>query len=581
VAEQDGRSWPAHKITELLTGRRGRRNVALLTIVGVAYTTLCTWPLWVRAPWYAVVPVLLCATFCGILLVLNDEVGRGRGGATSLLLVIAGFLWPLNFVYEWDGAPATYASMCGSTAFWCVSCWASLMYPRQRLERTERIFLVLVMAGLGLPDVYLIGTGKRYEDIPDFGILVCVVGALFPFVVAARYRRYRGVQRRTLTPVIIASTAVALAGGIGWFVLISHGIYTALADQAVIDRTLCVQGVVLLVFVPAGFFVGGLHRRFIQAAVAETLARLPPAATPEELRDALRGALRDDRLDVLYWSVEQDAYVDARGRVVTPPAALHTASVISLRTGNRNPLALLVVDRQLDGETVLFGDTVSAPREPLVKAWLQARDRAYQQQRRMLQRRLEEERWNERRRLGRDLHDGVQQHLYALGTCLAVAREQTHGHPAGATIDNACRQLAELLPLFRTIVHDLAPPELAQYGLGPAIHALIERQPIPIEAHISRERVPVEIEHMAYLIVCEALTNILKHADASRVYLQTDVCDDDLVVTVSDDGNGAADLTRGTGLAGLCDRVQSIGGRLELDSPPMSGTTIRVRIPCG
>lgn len=581
VAAQHGRSRPAHKIAELLTGRHARRNVALLMLFGVVYTTACTVPLWARAPGYALVPVLLCATFCGILLVLNDELGRGRGGATSLLLVIAGFLWPLNFVHEWGGTPATYASMCGSTAFWCVSCWAGLMYPRQRVESIERTFLVLLTAGLGLPDIYLIVTGKRYEDLPDFGILICVVGVAFLLVMADRYRRYRGVQRRTLTPVIIASTAAALAGGIGWFVLMSHGIYTARADQTIIDRTLCVQGVVLLVFVPAGFIVGGLHRRFIQAAVAETLARLQPAATPEELRDALRGALRDDRLDVLYWSVEQDAYVDARGQVVNPPTALRTANVISLRPGNHDPLALLVVDHQLDGETILFGDTVSAPREPLVKAWLQARDRAYQQQRRTLQLRLEEERWNERRRLGRDLHDGVQQHLYALGTCLAVAREQTRGQQAGDTIDNACRQLAELLPLFRTIVHDLAPPELAKYGLGPAIHALIERQPIPIQARISRERVPVVIEYMAYLIVCEALTNILKHAEASTVYLETDVADDDLVVTVSDDGTGSADLTRGTGLSGLCDRVQSIGGRLELHSPPTVGTTIRVRIPCG
>jgi signal transduction histidine kinase len=200
---------------------------------------------------------------------------------------------------------------------------------------------------------------------------------------------------------------------------------------------------------------------------------------------------------------------------------------------------------------------------------------------RRLQRRLEEERWNERRRLGRDLHDGVQQHLYALGTSLAVAREQTRGQPAGATIDKACQQLAELLPLFRGIVHDLAPPELARYGLGPAIHALIERQPIPIEARVSHQRAPVVIEYMAYLVVCEALTNVVKHADASRVRLETDVCDDELVVAVSDDGNGAADPTRGTGLAGLCDRVQSIGGRLEVDSPPGVGTTIKVRIPRG
>jgi signal transduction histidine kinase len=567
-------------IVDWLVGRHARRNVAVLMLVGAVYTVLCTLPMWVRAPGFAVVPVLVCTTFCGILLVLNEEVGRGRGGPTSVLLAIAGFLWPANFVYEWGGAPAVYVSMCGSTAFWCVCCWAGLLYPQQRLERTERTYLWLATAGLGLPDIYLIGTGRRYEDIAHFDIFVGIVGAAFLFVAAARYRRFRGVQRRTLTSVIIASTAAALAGGIGWYVLMSRGIYTAQGDQAVIDLTLCVQGVVLLVFVPAGFIIGGLHRRFIQAAVAETLARLPPGATPEELRDALRSALRDDRLDVLYWSVEQDTYVDAQGQVVGSPPKLRNAGVISLRAGNHNPLALLVVDRQLDRETVLFGTSVSAPREPLVKAWLQARDRAYQQQQHTLQRRLEEERWNERRRLGRDLHDGVQQHLYALGTCLAVAREQAGGQPVGTTIDNACRQLAELLPLFRSIVHDLAPPELALYGLGPAIHALIERQTIPVEAHISRARVPVAIEYMAYLIVCEAMTNIIKHADASRILLTTDVHANDLVVTISDDGKGAAELNNGTGLAGLRDRVRSVGGQLELNSPARVGTTITVRIPC-
>lgn len=198
----------------------------------------------------------------------------------------------------------------------------------------------------------------------------------------------------------------------------------------------------------------------------------------------------------------------------------------------------------------------------------------------VLRRRLEQERWRERRRLGRDLHDGLQQHLYALGTTLAVARKQTRGQPAGTTIDNACRQLAELLPLFRAIVHDLAPPELARHGLGPAIQALVERQPLPVEAHLSRERVPVELEYVAYLVVCEALTNVVKHADAGRVRLETDVCGDELVVTVSDDGTGGADPARGTGLAGLRDRVRSIGGRLEIDSPPTVGTTIEVRIPC-
>lgn len=477
----------------------------------------------------------------------------------------------MNHVYEWGGTFATDVSMAGSTAFWCVTCCAALLYPQQRLERVERAYLALLTFGLGTPDVYVILTRETYNDLPEYGGFVAVVGIAFVLVLVARYRRYKGVQRRTLAPVLVTTSAVALAGAIGWFVLLSNGIFTPQADQPVIDITYCVQGTLLLAFAPTGFIIGGLRRRFLQAAVADSLARLPQGATPEEVREALRAALRDDRLDVLYWSLEHDAYVDARGHLVSPPVASVEQTVISIRAGSRFPLALLVADRALDSEAVLFGDAVSAPKEPVVKAWLQARDRAYQEQQHALQRRLEEERWNERRRLGRDLHDGVQQHLYALGTCLAVAREQACDHPVGVTIEGACRQLTDLLPSFRAMIHGLAPPELAQYGLGPALHALIEQQTIPTEAHITRERAPVAIEYIAYLIVCEAMTNVTKHAGAGRIVLTTELRENNLMIEVADDGKGGADVSRGTGIAGLRDRARSVGGHLEVHSPRRRG----------
>jgi signal transduction histidine kinase len=241
---------------------------------------------------------------------------------------------------------------------------------------------------------------------------------------------------------------------------------------------------------------------------------------------------------------------------------------------------VLVVDRRLNNEAAIRGRAASARREPVIEAWPHVRDRSRQEQQRAFHRRLEQERWNERRRLERDLHDGVQQHLYALGACLAVAREQAEDHPAAATIDRACRQLAELLSSFRAMIQGVAPPELAQYGLSQALHALIERQTIPTVAHIAGGRAPAAVEHVAYLVACEAMTNIAKHADATRITLATELRDDNLVVAIGDNGIGGADMSRGTGLSGLGDRLRSVGGQLELHSPSGVGTTLRAMIPC-
>ena len=121
---------------------------------------------------------------------------------------------------------------------------------------------------------------------------------------------------------------------------------------------------------------------------------------------------------------------------------------------------------------------------------------------------------------------------------------------------------------------------LSRGGLEPALKALGRRSPVPVELDVrARERLPEPVEVAAYYVVAEALTNAAKHAHASFVRVEAEVIDGDLRVSVQDDGVGGANPDRGSGLVGLTDRVEALGGKLTLHSPPAAGTTLQIDLP--
>jgi signal transduction histidine kinase len=137
-------------------------------------------------------------------------------------------------------------------------------------------------------------------------------------------------------------------------------------------------------------------------------------------------------------------------------------------------------------------------------------------------------------------------------------------------------QLDELLEIARGI----HPAILAERGLAPALKTLARRSPIPVDLKVKvKERLPEPVEVSAYYIIAEALTNAAKHARASTVSVRIEVAGEGLLLAVRDDGTGGADFNRGTGLAGLKDRVEALGGRIVLDSPRGAGTSLRVELP--
>src|SRR5262245_37555593 len=175
----------------------------------------------------------------------------------------------------------------------------------------------------------------------------------------------------------------------------------------------------------------------------------------------------------------------------------------------------------------------------------------------------------ERRRVERDLHDGAQQRLAALALTLRSALAQAASRPDPALEAVLARALAELetsLAELRDLARGIYPAILTQRGLAAAVTSLAERAPLPVTVSVEPGRHPVPIETTAYFVVCEALTNVARHARATAVAVAVGVVAGRLVVEVGDDGVGGADVARGTGLAGLAERVAALGGRLTVES---------------
>jgi signal transduction histidine kinase len=187
-----------------------------------------------------------------------------------------------------------------------------------------------------------------------------------------------------------------------------------------------------------------------------------------------------------------------------------------------------------------------------------------------------------RRRIESDLHDGVQQRLISLAMQIRAAQAAVPpgAEELAAELDGVTAEIGGVLDELREIAHGLNPPALADGGLRPALRTLARRSAVPVRLDVRVDgRLPDQIELAAYYVIAETLTNAAKHADASRAEVQVDVGEGLLRVRVRDDGRGGADRTRGSGLVGLTDRVDALGGRFALHSPPGEGTVVEVVLP--
>jgi signal transduction histidine kinase len=187
-----------------------------------------------------------------------------------------------------------------------------------------------------------------------------------------------------------------------------------------------------------------------------------------------------------------------------------------------------------------------------------------------------------RRRIERDVHDGAQQRLVSLSLQLRTAQAAVPPElvELNAELDRAVGATKEALEELQEIARGIHPAVLAQGGLRLALKALARRAPLPVRLDVGAlGRLPDHVEISAYYVATEALTNAAKHGNASAVTIAVDCADGILRLSVRDDGVGGADFTRGSGLLGLKDRVEAIGGRILIDSPRCGGTRITAELP--
>lgn len=293
-------------------------------------------------------------------------------------------------------------------------------------------------------------------------------------------------------------------------------------------------------------------------------------ATGGVLRDRLARALGDPTLVVGYWLPGQGQYVDEAGRPVALPAGGAGRAVTPVEEDGR-PVAVLVHDPAVLDDPALLSAVGSAARLAVSNARLQAEVAARVGDVEASRRRIVEALDEQRRRLERELRDGAERRLARVAELLADCDEPLADVRTG--VDAAQAELRE----FARGMH---PATLTEQGLGASVGELAERSPIPVEVAVPPGRFPPAIEAAAYFVCAESLTNAAKHANASRARIRIAHGNGQLTVVVADDGVGGADPSRSSGLRGLADRVEALGGSLAVDSPPGSGTRVMAELPC-
>jgi signal transduction histidine kinase len=409
----------------------------------------------------------------------------------------------------------------------------------------------------------------QFQRIAGLAVIVIAIGLL-----AVRLVRASRPQRRAIVPVLLAGMVAftALAAAVVADVL-------GAAERDIFGR---VAGYALAV-VPVAVLLAFLQRQLARGAVAGLVVELGEPSAAVGLTEALSRALGDPSLSLGYWFPAESRYVDTDGRPVKLPGPGDGRRSTVVKRGGQ-PVAVLIHDPALEHNAELVDSVCAAAGLTLENERLQAELRARLAELQASRARLVEATETERRRIERDLHDGTQQRLVSIAMSLGLLESKLPAEPGQAQpiVREAREALAAALDELRELTQGIHPTILAERGLPVALDELCHRAALPARLQLDLDRrLPDQVESAAYYVVSEALTNAAKHSHASEVQVKATRTGELLTVEVADDGIGGAAPGTGSGLRGLADRVEALGGTLTVSSPPGRGTTLRAEFPCG
>jgi signal transduction histidine kinase len=389
-----------------------------------------------------------------------------------------------------------------------------------------------------------------------------------------RWLRASAAQRRAVAPVLVAGCATLVAN-----------IWTVVEDLLGDPLGGLPAEVFFYMFatVPIAVVWVFLQRQLARGMVAGLVVELGGPGASSDLREALSRALGDPSLELAFWFPAERCYVDGDGAVVKlPEDDPSRRSTLVARYGQ--PIAALVHDPVLDHNADLVRSVCAAASLALENERLQAELRARLVELGASRARLVEATDAERRRIERDLHDGTQQRLVSIAMSLGLLETKLPAQASAARplVRETRAALALALAELRELTHGINPPLLTERGLPAALDELCRRAALPAHLDLKLDRrLPGQVESAAYFVASEALTNAAKHSHATEVRVIAADEGGRLRLEVADDGiGGASPVGGGSGLRGLADRVEALGGRFTISSPPGRGTTLRAEIPC-
>ncbi|NLP84688.1 sensor histidine kinase [Microbacterium sp. CFH 90308] len=560
--------------------------VALLALMLVV-VELALFPLTGPAgPLLVMLPAIFAVYVIAGLIAWKRRPSNGMG----FLIVVAGFALYLGTLQN-TGVPVLVGigAVC-ATIVAPALVHLLLAFPTGRLpDRTSKLLVasVYVVSLVFQAPLYLLDPQGPFPpfavaDLPRvaelFGLFQTAVATALSVGVAVvlwgRLRRADAAHRRVLIP------------------LFSYGIFAVLfmpLIAIVLDRVLLVHPYVrgyiqfaVLAGVPIAFALGTLRGGFARTGELEELGTWlgTASASKEPLTTALAHALGDPSLRLYFWAGDRGEFLDADGRVAPARTADSRRGWEKIMLDGRIIGAIdydsaLLADRKLvrtAGRIV----AIEVERARLT-AELRASQRALMQSRE----RLVEAADRERRRIARDLHDGLQVRL----VLLALEAQQLATAPSAAVPERATRLRVDIDAAaadVRTLVRDLVPAALVERGLAAAAEDLADRMPIPtqFESDVEDGAIGDLVEATTYFVLTEALANVVKHAHATLARVRLAVEDGRVHLDVEDDGVGGASMGAGSGLRGLADRVEAIGGVITISSPRGKGTRVQAEVPC-
>ncbi len=513
--------------------------------------------------------------------------------ASFAILLVTNFGRPLGPPYDVVASPIprfpaifdvlSAVALLAVLASLIAAAWAVRVRFR-RARGIERLQLKWLMYSASVIPLSLLAGLARPDDSVRTATVFLMAAALPGGVAIAilRYRLYE-IDRLINRTLVYGVLSLLLAGGYAAITLA----FGVAAGGSSTWQTAVATLAVAAAFLPVRRRVQrAVDRRFARARydalrrVEAFLADLRGGtAAPEEIERVLAETLGDPGLELHYWLAEGEVYCDASG---APVGEQHAAGRVRTPVSRGGaPMGVVVHDPALDERPHLLASVIEAAGLAIEIARLRVELRRQLEEVEASRARIVAAGYDERRRIERDLHDGAQQRLVSIGLALRHLQHELPpgGTAAGATLDDAVAEITRAIGDLRELARGVRPSQLDD-GIGPALQELAQRTAVPVEVHATPERFARSLEAAAYFIVCEGLTNAVKHAHASKIVVTAGCERGSLVLSVADDGVGGAAAAPDSGLAGLADRVAAQRGTMRLCSSPSEGTTLTVQLPC-